>query len=196
MPRTTKREIVSCLSEMLREQRLDDITVKDLTERCGLSRQAFYYHFSDIYEALDWGIQQEFEALSARVSKELLEEPEQVVWEKFLAQAEERMLENRAVVLNTYRSIERSYVSHRLMNAARPIMRQEVRRSAGRYTVTEEQVEFIADLMTMCIVNIFLNWLDMGMPNRNMEHLDDFRAAVSGSADDMLRRLEQKNLNQ
>ena len=51
MPKSTKLDILHTLLEMLRDTPLDEITVKDLTERCGISRQAFYYHFSDIYDA-------------------------------------------------------------------------------------------------------------------------------------------------
>lgn len=193
MPRSTKKNIVYWLSEMLKEQRLDDITVKDLTERCGISRQAFYYHFSDIYDVLDWGLQQEFERIFEEATQNRQVPPEQALWEWMIALAEDKMMENRTVVLNTYRSLDRNYISHRMMNSTRNIMLQEVKRAAGNYDVTPEQVEFISDLLSMCLVNIFLNWLDMGMPNRTMNHLDDFQTAVTGSAEDMLRRLEQKN---
>lgn len=193
MPRSTKQDIVHQMSEMLKEQRLDEITVKDLTERCGISRQAFYYHFSDIYDVLDWGVQQEFERIFAEATENHQAPTEQTIWEWMLSLAEDKMMENRTIVLNTYRSLDRSYITHRMMNSARPIMAQEVKRAAVKFDVTQEQVEFIGDLLTMCLVNIFLNWLDMGMPSRTMNHLDDFRAAVSGSAEDMLRRLEQKN---
>lgn len=196
MPKSTKRDILFQLSEMLKEQRLDDITVKDLTERCGISRQAFYYHFSDIYAVLDWGLQQEFDRILAEAAREFRVKPEEVVWEGLLERAEERMMGHRTIVLNTYRSIDRNYVNHRTMNAVRPIMLQEVRKTAADYEVTEDQVVFIADLLTMGLVSIFLNWLDMGMPSRTMEHLDDFRVAVNGSSEDMLRRLEQRNKNQ
>lgn len=193
MPRSTKQDIVYQLTELLKERRLDEITVKDLTERCKISRQAFYYHFSDIYNVVEWGVQQELERLVEETTRFLLVKPEKVVWEEVLEQAEEKMLANRAIVLNTYRSFERSYVNHRLMNIARPVMEQELERIALQFQVTQEQVDFIAELLTMCLVNIFLNWLDVGLPNRNMEHLDDFQVAISGSAEDMLRRLEQKN---
>ena len=63
MPKSTKQDILHTLLEMLRDTPLDEITVKDLTERCGISRQAFYYHFSDIYAVVDWGLQQELQKL-------------------------------------------------------------------------------------------------------------------------------------
>ena len=70
MANSTKREIVLMLGQFLQERRLDEITVKDLTEACGISRQAFYYHFSDLYEVVKWGIGWELERLSGLVAEE------------------------------------------------------------------------------------------------------------------------------
>ena len=49
MAKSTKNEIVVTLGGLLQSKRLDGITVTELVERCGISRQAFYYHFSDLY---------------------------------------------------------------------------------------------------------------------------------------------------
>lgn len=43
MPKSTKNQIMNALAELLQTKRLDDITVTELVEQCGLSRQAFYY---------------------------------------------------------------------------------------------------------------------------------------------------------
>lgn len=32
----------------------DKITINDITEKCGINRQTFYYHFHDIYELIEW----------------------------------------------------------------------------------------------------------------------------------------------
>ena len=58
MPKSTKRQILTALAELLQTKRLDDITVTELVEKCGISRQAFYYHFSDLYGVVDYAIQQ------------------------------------------------------------------------------------------------------------------------------------------
>ena len=33
---------------------LSKITIKEITEDCGVNRQTFYYHFKDIYDLLEW----------------------------------------------------------------------------------------------------------------------------------------------
>lgn len=62
----TKCELESALKELLRHKPLDQIRVRELTELCGIRRQSFYYHFTDIYELFSWSIQQERTALCRR----------------------------------------------------------------------------------------------------------------------------------
>ena len=64
MPKSTKEGIQKALYELLRTKTLDEITVTELVEQCGISRQAFYYHFSDLYAVVDWTLQEKLEALN------------------------------------------------------------------------------------------------------------------------------------
>lgn len=193
MPRSTKQDILDTLIELLRERRLDEISVKDLTERCGISRQAFYYHFADIYAAVEWGVKNLLDQMVTAVAGELETGDEREIREEVLEKAEALMLKNRTVVLNAYRAYERSYINYHLTNWARPIMLLEVERRAEGIGVTREQISFVAELCVMMLISILLNWLDMGMPGGTIKNLDDFQTAVNGSVTDMLRRLEQKN---
>lgn len=53
-----KLMIASTFAEMTQHKNVDKITVKDLVEQCGISRQAFYYHFQDILEVMEWSVRQ------------------------------------------------------------------------------------------------------------------------------------------
>ena len=54
MSNTTKRALENSLKQMLLKKPLDKITISDLTDDCGISRMAFYYHFKDIYDLVEW----------------------------------------------------------------------------------------------------------------------------------------------
>ena len=49
----TKRAIIESFIRQLQNKPADKITVKDIVEDCGISRNTFYYHFKDIYEVLE-----------------------------------------------------------------------------------------------------------------------------------------------
>jgi AcrR family transcriptional regulator len=58
MPIDTKQLISQQFTLLFRQKGLDKVTVKELVESCHISRQAFYYHFQDILDVMNWGTQQ------------------------------------------------------------------------------------------------------------------------------------------
>ena len=54
MSNTTKYALEASLKNLLAKKPFDKITIADLTEDCGISRMAFYYHFKDIYDLVEW----------------------------------------------------------------------------------------------------------------------------------------------
>lgn len=58
MAKSTKTQILQSFSELLKNNDLDKITVTMLVNECNISRQTFYYHFTDIQALINWGIQQ------------------------------------------------------------------------------------------------------------------------------------------
>jgi AcrR family transcriptional regulator len=185
MSHSTKQDILDTLMALLEEHPLDEITVKDLTERCGISRQAFYYHFQDIYAVVDFGIHQVFDQVDFQEN-----------WYEVLNQLGDKLRDNRTIVLNTYRAFERTYVERYLDRWFRPMMENEVRRAAQSYHVTEQQIDFVTELFKMGIVNVVLGWLDHGLTSRVREYFDDFYTVFSGSIGAALERLEQKNISE
>lgn len=48
----TKRRMAEALLSLLSERPIGTISIRMITEACGLDRQTFYYHFADIYALL------------------------------------------------------------------------------------------------------------------------------------------------
>ncbi len=63
---STKRNISDTFVEVLKNNPAEKVTVKQLAEACGITRQTFYYHFHDILDVLAWGMEQK--------TREVLEE--------------------------------------------------------------------------------------------------------------------------
>ena len=183
MPKSTKEGIRNELAQLLRTKQLDEITVTELVEKCGISRQAFYYHFTDLYGVVDWALEQELKKLSGLRTEQ---------WWKDLNQIVEVLYENRTVVLNIYRAYERSYVEYNLRRWLKPSISAQVEAAAQRHTVTEDQKDFVAELCTQGMINMLLNWVDRGMRSRFTDRLDDLYAILDGSLDYMLERLAQQ----
>lgn len=50
----TKRDMAESLKRLMAKKPLNKISIKEITDGCGLNRQAFYYHFTDIYDLVRW----------------------------------------------------------------------------------------------------------------------------------------------
>lgn len=51
------------------KKEVDKITVTELAELCGISRQAFYYYYSDILNVIEWTIERQNIAISEKIDR-------------------------------------------------------------------------------------------------------------------------------
>ena len=93
----TKRNLAAALKEKMAKKPLEQITIQELTEQCGMQRRAFYYHFEDIYALVRWMFQEEAISLLDQQKGALL-------WQEGLLQLFHFLDENRAVCLCALRS--------------------------------------------------------------------------------------------
>ncbi len=63
MPADVKQQITDALLQLLDKKSLEKITVRELAELCGISRQTFYYHFGDVFDVVDWWSRQSAEQM-------------------------------------------------------------------------------------------------------------------------------------
>ena len=66
MAENVKEKIAETFLAMTARKSFDKITIKDLVQECGISRQAFYYHFQDILDVIEWIMQRSADELLAR----------------------------------------------------------------------------------------------------------------------------------
>ena len=63
MANFTKKAIKASFLKLLNEQPLSKISVRNIVEDCGINRNSFYYHFSDIQDLLTEMIAEQTEAI-------------------------------------------------------------------------------------------------------------------------------------
>jgi probable dihydroxyacetone kinase regulator len=91
----TKQLFADAVTELLREKPLEAITVKNLCEATGASRQTFYNHFLDKYDLIVW--------ICRRQCREL--------WTSF----QERRLSFRECMLEVYSLLDRNQAFYRVI---------------------------------------------------------------------------------
>ena len=107
MPNTTKAALEESLKRLLLKKPLDKITITDITTDCGISRMAFYYHFKDIYDLVEWScVEDGTKALQGKKTSES--------WTEGLTQIFEAVLENKPFIMNVYRNVDRERIENYL----------------------------------------------------------------------------------
>ena len=146
MPIDTKRILSRRLGELLRQKGPDRITVTELVESCGLSRQAFYYHFQDIVEALEWGCEEKVKKIvRASVKAETIEEA-LAVYIRFFS-------EDRAEISGLLNSRLHDGALEMLTESIRSWLEALLLRERGAETA-DERTDFALDLYAggMCLI--------------------------------------------
>ena len=97
----TKRAIQTAFLEILSKKTLGKITVKDITDRCGINRNTFYYHYQDIPALLE-------EICQNQVEEIINDYPTLNSLEECLDAAMQSVLKNRRAIMHIYNSDNRS----------------------------------------------------------------------------------------
>ena len=163
MPNTTKAALEESLKRLLLKKPLDKITITDITTDCGISRMAFYYHFKDIYDLVEWScVEDGTKALQGKKTSESLTEG--------LTQIIEAVLENKPFIMNVYRNVDRERIENYLFKLTYDLIVGVVEEKSKGLNITEEDKKFIADFYKYGFVGIMLEWIREGM-KENIEDL-------------------------
>ena len=156
MPNTTKAALEESLKRLLLKKPLDKITITDITTDCGISRMAFYYHFKDIYDLVEWScVEDGTKALQGKKTSES--------WTEGLTQIFEAVLENKPFIMNVYRNVDRERIENYLFKLTYNLIVGVVEEKSKGLNITEEDKKFIADFYKYGFVGIMLEWIREGL---------------------------------
>jgi probable dihydroxyacetone kinase regulator len=179
----TKNALAASLKELLNEKSLDKITIKELTTRCGVDRQTFYYHFSDIYELVQWIYKEEAE-------KAVKDNKAYDNWENGYKAILEVTLAHKNFVLNTFDSISREYIESYLYSKTFAVLYNIIQEKAGD-SISKEDKTFIADFYKYALVGFTLDWITKGMVEPTDEIISRLSTLLKGDIIEDIKRFRR-----
>ena len=133
---------------------VDKITVKDITDQCGISRNTFYYHYQDIYQVLKAYVQ-----YSAEHVIELMVEDEGEDGKAGLKEI--RYLEaNRELLCNLYRSAANEEVRNCLQSASQIIFDLLIESVSQGMEVQAEDKKILSAVCQYTVRGIMTSWME------------------------------------
>lgn len=136
MPIDMKLMISSTFVQMAQTKHIDKITVKDLVNQCGIFRQAFYYHFQDILEVMEWLIKQ---ALQQALENSLYTDSPEKAIEEFIQVS----VENQNFLIRLLSSQRRSQLEHIYIETMRSCIRQMISRKKPELAMNHQDMEIV-----------------------------------------------------
>ena len=170
----TKQILEESLKKLMLQKPLDKITIRDLTEDCGISRMAFYYHFKDIYDLVEWSCLED--ATRALAGKKTYD-----TWSEGLVQIFDAVYENKPFILNAYRCISRDQIESFLFHLTSDLLMNVVEEKAEGTNISEEDRRFIADFYKYSFVGLMLDWIKQGMKDDYVDLARKISITIRGS---------------
>ena len=150
----TKFAILKVLGDLAASRPVDKITVKDITDQCGISRNTFYYHYQDIYQVLKAYVQ-----YSAEHVIELMVEDEGEDGKAGLKEI--RYLEaNRELLCNLYRSAANEEVRNCLQSASQIIFDRLIESVSQGMEVQAEDKKILSAVCQYTVRGIMTSWME------------------------------------
>lgn len=157
-----KNAIKLTFMEMLEDIPLNKITVKDLTQRCGINRNSFYYHYQDIPALIEEIVKDECDAA-------ILRYPTMDSLEECISMVTEFSLQKRKEVLHIYNSINRDIFERYLWEMCDYGINKYIETLLSEKNIDPADKEIIVRYHKCECFGIIIDWLNSGMKENIME---------------------------
>ena len=172
MPKTdiTKTALGVCLKELMKKKRLGQITVKDITSQCGVSRNVFYYHFRDKYDLVHWIFYSETLPVINTFS-----DPER--YRDGFVNLCKYMLQNRDFYMEVFNYVGQNSLSDSLVESYFELMKIHILTVYTQvgYRLAEDELYILGRLEAYAYVGVIMEWVRGGMQANYMIYFEKLK---------------------
>lgn len=151
----TKKLILQEFKKLLEQYSLDRITVSQITDRCNIKRQTFYYHFNNIDDLISYG--------AKSYIKDIIGSKTFSCWQKKFIYILETIKEEK----DSFFYLIMTRTAYNLGNCIFDIFKDEVMETVdvlkSEYPLSKKDEDFIVDFYSYGLTGIVLKWFDGGM---------------------------------
>lgn len=182
----TKQALIASFKKLLETEPFDKITISEITNDCGLSRQTFYYHFRDIFDMIRW-------IYNSESLNEIGGRGGYGTWQDKIRELFDYTLNNKSLILGTFNSKCRNdLVGYYMDVSIRKISDIVEMKSDG--DIAEKDKKFIVSVYAYAFVGIMVDWISDGMKESSEEMVDRVYKIVMSNFDRTLAAFRQPRL--
>ncbi|MCR1951162.1 MULTISPECIES: TetR/AcrR family transcriptional regulator C-terminal domain-containing protein [Clostridium] len=181
----TEMALANALKKLMNKHSINKITVKEVTDECGITRRTFYNHFNDTYELLEWIYEHE-----------VIEELEQYYnldgWKTAITIVLQYTIDNKKICLNTFNSLGRDHLEKFLYNifynALQGVTLDIIKDMDIDENIKNETIRFY----TLAIVGEFILWLKDNLKEEPQCILDRIEIIMTGTISYVMMRNDKR----
>lgn len=176
---TTKIAIAHSFKELLHEKSFDKITISDITDKCEINRQTFYYHFADIIDLTEW-------ICAMDTEKALKDNRTFDTWQEGFLSIFEIVKNDKVFIMNLYRHVPREYLYNYLYKMTYNHIYNALDAKSKDIIVRDEDKQFIANFYKYGFVGLMIEWIEHDMKEDPKQIVNRLDLLISGTAEKML----------
>ena len=180
----TKKLIKKTFLELLEQRPLSQITVKDIVADCGINRNSFYYHYSDLPSLVEDVITEEADKIMEKYdSFESIE--------KCFDAVIEFSLSHRKAALHLFNSNSQDIFVHYFMQISDEVIRRYFEELCRDRKIADEDKEIVIHYFKCLLFGQAVDWMRNGMTNDIQHQFHRFCEFNRGSIEAMIDRLSE-----
>ena len=156
MANFTRRAIKETFLQLLNDRPLNQITVKDIVEGCGINRNSFYYHFEDMPALVE-------EIVEEQVQRLIQKHPTVRSMEECFDVIVESVMENKRAIYHIYHSLSRDVFEQHLMDICQYVASSYVKVEFEGTSLNEEDLQALIRFHKCECFGSVIDWLNGGM---------------------------------
>lgn len=178
MSNLSKNAMSASLKFLMTKSTLNNVTVSDITDNCGLSRQTFYYHFQDVFEVLELiSIEEVINKMEPFIKKGN--------WQNGFLFFFNYMIDNKKFCLNVLNSLEREHTERYLYNLSYNMLYVYINNISEN--LPDSKKEFIANFLSFAFIGIVIKWSKGGMKENPEIIIEDIEKFMYGDIQKMYK---------
>ncbi len=177
----TKKAIVQTFLKLLDDRPLNQITVKDIVEACGINRNSFYYHFEDLPSLLE-------EILKDEADRIINEHASVSSLEDCLCVAIDFALKHKRAVMHTYGATNRALYEQYLDRVSQYVVSEYVNMKFKEIPADPADKELLIHFFKCILIGGALDWIADGMRYDIRQHVRRLCLLFDGTVEEALHR--------
>lgn len=170
----TKNALALSLKQLMKQTPINKITVKMVTDTCGVTRHTFYNHFHDVYDLLNWIFE-----------NEVIDELDQCCslnnWKAGLFLVLQYTLDNKTICINTTKSLGREHLEMFLCKTFTKVLEGVINDITRVMNVDEKIKKETAVFFSYAITGQFLEWINTGLKEKKEDVADRVERMLDGT---------------